>query len=176
MKLLNLSDTKETPAVDIPQPVKVLRESAKPEIPETPPPVQHKKRPRKAIVKHMKIEKLSEPGFENPALKPPSGTDKADAIPKVYVRGMGERQIVSIPLLLINEQLGAAVERFNSCACDDCLRIITNRALDLMPPMYVRVLNAADEDEVNRLIRERRAEAIRVLAKICIGANKKPFH
>jgi len=133
----------------------------------TPPPV---KRPRKAIVKYMKFEKLSESAAENPALK---------AIPvedRVYVRPSGERQIISVPLMLINEQIGTAVERFNACACDECLRVITDRALDLMPPMYIRVINSMDEDEVNRLIKERRQEAIRVLAKICITAHSKPFH
>ena len=56
------------------------------------------RRPRKAIVKYMKLEKLSEPGKENPSLK---------AIPvedRIYVRPSGERQIISIPLMLINEQ------------------------------------------------------------------------
>ncbi|MCL2077157.1 MAG: hypothetical protein FWH08_01975 [Oscillospiraceae bacterium] len=133
------------------------------------------RRRRKAIVKHIKLDKLLEPVAENPALK----AVPAEERDRVYVRVSGtssERQIVSVPLMLINEQLGAAVERFNCCACDECLRAITDSALDLMPPMYVRVINAADEDEVNRLIREQRPEAIRVLARLCISALSKPFH
>jgi hypothetical protein len=113
---------------------------------------------------------------ENPALKAISSEQNEENTDRPFTRSATERQIVSIPLMLINEQLGAAVERFNSCACDECLRGITDSALNLMPPMYVRVVNSADEDEVNRLIREQRAEVIRVLAKICIAANMKPFH
>ncbi|MCL2693592.1 MAG: hypothetical protein FWE60_00625 [Oscillospiraceae bacterium] len=133
-----------------------------------PPP---KKRPRKSITKHMKLESLSAAG-ENPVLTAVPVADKA------YIRasGVAERQIVSVPLLLVNEQLGAAAERFNICTCDVCLRTVTDKALDLMPPMYVRVVNSADEEEVNRLIREKRPEVIRVLAKICIAAGKKAFH
>ncbi|MCL1823429.1 MAG: hypothetical protein FWG44_04430 [Oscillospiraceae bacterium] len=129
-------------------------------------PAAHRR--RKAIVKHMKP--LPEAGEENPALKAITFEDK------VFIRASCERQIVSIPLMLVNEQIGAAVERFNACACDECLRGIINSALDLMPAMYVRVLNGADEEEVNRLIKNGRAEAIRVLAKVCIAANKTPFH
>ncbi|MCL2696915.1 MAG: hypothetical protein FWE74_02400 [Oscillospiraceae bacterium] len=167
LKLLNL---KELPAVDNPQPVKVLQET------EVQPPPEARR--RKNITGHMKLEKLSEEAAENPALKA-IGTGQEDGGPRSFTRpaaALAERQIVSVPVLLITEQLGAAVERFNSCACDECLRGITDKALDLMPPMYVRVVNDKDENEVNRLINERRPEAIRVLAKICIAANKKPFH
>jgi len=124
------------------------------------------KKPRKNITKNMK---LGESNAENPALKalPPEE--------KYYVRMAGERQIVSIPLMLVNEQLGAAVERFNVCACNECLRTITDKSLDLMEPMYVRVVNSLDENEVNRLMKEGRAEAIRVLAKVCISAPGKAF-
>jgi len=176
LKLLNL---KEMPNVGdaVPSvPSKQPEDSGKPphptipDISETP---QKPKRPRKVITKHMKIEKLSEPAGENPALRA-IAVDAGEE--KVFMRSSTERQIVSIPLMLVNEQLGSAVERFNSCACDECLRGITDSALDLIPPMYVRVVNAADEDEVNRLIKEQRAEAIRALAKVCIAANKKPFH
>ena len=153
-----------------------------------------KKRRRRAIVKHMKLEKLSEAGGENPALKAiaelAESAEPAEPIDpnkptkpapeKAFVAAPPEakapKQIVSIPLLLVNEQLGAAVERFNVCACDACLRGISDRALDLMPPMYFRLTTAEDADEVNRLMRERRAEAIRTLAKVCIVALSKPFH
>ncbi|MDR2558259.1 MAG: hypothetical protein LBC86_01755 [Oscillospiraceae bacterium] len=146
-----------------------------PEVPEAPDPLPRKHR-RKTIVKHMKIEKLSEPAEENPALKAIAAEAAEESEPKVFTRSATERQIVSVPLLLITEQLGTAVERFNACACDECLRGIINSAMDSMPPMYVRVVSDTDEAEVNRLIKERRPEIIRILAKICIAANKKPFH
>jgi hypothetical protein len=139
-------------------------------------PAERRKRKRKAIVKHMKLERLSEPGKENPALRAVPPAEEAPQTPRTYIRVSEEKQIVSVPLLLINEQLGAAVERFNVCACDDCLRAITMNSLDLMPPMYLRVVSQADEDEVNRRLQERRAEAIRALAKVCIAALAKPFH
>ncbi|MCL2019909.1 MAG: hypothetical protein FWG70_09155 [Oscillospiraceae bacterium] len=177
LKLLNLSDAKSPDtAAEHGTPSEPAHNcsSPSPEISDTsesaPP---RKKRARKAIVKHMNLEKLSDSREENPALK---SFTAAEGEEKLFVRLSGERQIVSVPLLLINEQLGMAVERFNSCACDECLRGITDKALDLMPPLYVRVIASGDENEVNRLIKERRAEAIRILAKICITANKKPFH
>jgi hypothetical protein len=132
-----------------------------------------RKKPRKNITKHMKPFVPDAP--ENPALKA-INAEIPEAEPKVFTRSVTERQIVSVPLLLITEQLGTAVERFNACACDECLHGIINSALELMPPMYVRVVSDADENEVNRLIREGRPEVIRVLAKICIKANTKPFH
>jgi len=165
LKMLNLN---ETPAAVKPQPVKIISE---PPETNTPVPARH---PRKNITKYLK---LSDTGTANPALKaiePPA--DLPSAAPELYVRISNEKQIVSIPLMLVNEQLGAAVERFNVCACDVCLRAILINAMDLMPPMFVRVVSAKDEEEVNRLIAERRAEAIRVLAKVCITGLSKPFH
>jgi len=178
LKLLNLKEMPNVgdavPSVPSKQPEDSgAQGTAHPTIPDISEPPQKPKRPRKVITKHMKLEKLSEPARENPALKAIAVENNED---RVFMRSATERQIVSIPLMLVNEQLGAAVERFNSCACDECLRGITDSALDLIPPMYVRVVNAADEDEVNRLIKEQRPEAIRALAKICIAANKKPFH
>jgi hypothetical protein len=160
LKMLNLN---ETPAVKQKQPVK--------DMPLTEAEPSAVRRPRKNITKNLK---LSDSGTSNPALR---AIEPEEAKPvKAYIRASDEKQIVSVPLLLINEQLGAAVERFNVCACDECLRGITIAASDLMPPMYVRVTNAADEDEVNRLIAERRAEAIRALARACITALSKPYH
>jgi hypothetical protein len=161
LKALNIEKLPDKPAVVMPEP-------APPEIMPEPAPIAEPspKKPRKNITKNMK---LSEASAENPVIKAIPAEDRT------YVRIAGERQIVSVPLMLINEQLGAAVERFNVCACNVCLRTITDKALDLMQPMYVRVVNSADEDEVNRLMRERRAEAIRVLAKVCISAPGKVF-
>jgi len=144
--------------------------------PTSPPPLKINNR-RKKIIRHMKpLDTPHTVQPENPALKIIAAENGEAVSEKLFTRSATERQIVSVPLMLINEQLGTAVERFNSCACDECLRGITDSALNLMPPMYIRVVNSADEDEVNRLISEQRAEVIRVLAKICIAANMKPFH
>lgn len=174
--MLNLPEVEKKPAdivvVKNPEPAVTAKETLE----TTEPPIR-KKRPRKAIVKHLKFDKLTEASAENPALRAiitePAEEKAFICAPK---EAKAKRQIVSIPLLLINEQLGAAVERFNVCACDDCLRGITDSALAALPPLYVRVINIADENEVNRLIKEHRAEVIRVLAKICITALTKPFH
>ncbi|MCL2637718.1 MAG: hypothetical protein FWD48_05040 [Oscillospiraceae bacterium] len=195
LKLLNLKeyfdigDDGNRPAPNVGNDASALRAASPLKFSETDgapgashPTLERPRRPRKNITKHMKLEKLSESVGENPALKAiteEKNAEPEEIIERVFIRpseSISERQIVSVPLLLILEQLGTAVERFNACACDECLRGITDRALDLMPPMYIRVVNAADENEVNRLIKERRPEVIRILAKICIAANKKPFH
>ncbi|GHV49656.1 hypothetical protein FACS189499_10670 [Clostridia bacterium] len=88
----------------------------------------------------------------------------------------GDIQMVSVPFLLINEQLGTIMDRFSICWCDECCKEITIRALEMLPPQYVRVERKSDEDLVNELVKANRQSVIQVLTKICITAKGKNFH
>jgi len=142
-------------------------EQATPEQPE-PAPSKPKKSRRRAIVKHMK---LSAEAVAVPILPPPpkqSGT--------VYVKPAGERQVVNVVSLLINEQLGYALERFNVCSCGECCREITLRAMRELPPVFVQVSTIDDANEVNLLISRHRPDVIKTLAKLVLAARGNPYH
>lgn len=130
-----------------------------------------KKRPRKTVTKNLKITKLVTEAPLNPTIKQ-IGTEEQP----IYRRIGNEKQIINISFFLINEQLGSILERFNSCTCDDCCRIISEKALKLMPVKFVHVNKKADADEVNACLKELRPEATRILTKLCLTARTKPYH
>ena len=88
----------------------------------------------------------------------------------------GEVQMVSVPFLLINENLGTIMDRFGVCWCDECCKEITIRALEMLPSQYVRVERKSDEELVNELVKANRQSVIQVLTKICITSKGKNFH
>lgn len=144
----------------------------KPEIPpetaETPVKI---KRPRKYITKKLEKESLIAEVPHNPAFRQ-TGADEIG----YFRRQPNEKLIINVSSYLINEQLGSALERFRVCRCDECCRIITEKATAMMPDAFVHVNSKADEDEAGRLIKELRPEAIRVLTKLCISARGKAYH
>lgn len=129
------------------------------------------KRPRKTVIKKPKVLNLfGDNTASNPALR------QAGADEPTYRRHGNERQIVNVSALLICEQLTAALDRFNSCDCDLCCRVITEKALSLMPDCFIRVKTKPDEEYANEEIKRLRPEAIKVLTRLCITARTRPYH
>lgn len=130
-----------------------------------------KKRSRnKTVIKNPEMSKLVGNSAPNPVLK------QAGADEPIYRRHGSERQIVNVSAFLVCEQIGPALERFNSCSCDTCCRVITERALSLMPDCFVHVNAKPDEDKVNGEIKRLRPEAIKILTRLCITARTRPYH
>jgi hypothetical protein len=127
-----------------------------------------KKSRRRAIIRNMR---LKTEGVVPPGLKLPRNETQP-----VYVKPAGERQVVNVVSMLINEQLGAALERFNICACGICCLEITQKALRELPPVFVHVSTVADADEVNEKIARFRPEVIKTLTKIALAARNSPYH
>ncbi len=95
----------------------------------------------------------------NPAIKPP---DK-ESVPIVFVKSETGTQFVNVPFLLINEQLGSIMERFNCCTCDICAAAVTEESLKQLPPLLVRVKRRSEADDVNRAAADMRSDAIRII-------------
>jgi len=106
-----------------------------------------------------------------PLPAPPQNAGKT-----VYVKPAGERQVVNVITLLINEQLGYALERFNICSCAKCCFEITLRALKELPPAIVQVGTIDDADIVNSEINRLRPDVIKVLTKLVMAGRNTPYH
>jgi len=107
-----------------------------------------------------------------PTLKLPQN----DPSHTVYTKPAGERQVVNVVSILLNEQLGTALERFNACACQKCCLEITCRVLKEIPPAFVHVSTINDADEVNGRLSEMRADVIKVITKTVMAGLTKPYH
>ncbi len=110
--------------------------------------------------------------FMNPAVKAP----EKENVPPVFVKSDIGTQYVNIPFLLINEQLGSIMERFNCCTCEKCVAAVTAEALRNIPQTIVRIKRQSDVDAVNRAASDMRSEAIRIITKSVMSVKAMPKH
>ena len=107
----------------------------------------------------------------NPNLRIPDNNE----IPEIYEYTPGF-QLVNVAFLIINEQLGQIMERFNCCMCTKCVTAVTAEALKRIPPMIVPVRRKSDAQKVNELAERSRHEIIKVLTKAVITVKNSPKH
>ena len=129
----------------------------------------NKKSRRRTIIKDINLNNNIAPPVL-PTLKPP----EADAAHTIYTKPAGERQVINVISILLNEQLGAALERFNACACQKCCHEITKRVLNEIAPLFIHVSTIDDAEEVNRKLTELRSEVIKELTKTVMANRSKP--
>lgn len=108
----------------------------------------------------------------NPAIKPP----EHDAVAPVFVKSTSGTQLVNVGFLLINEQLGSAMERFNCCTCEECIGAVSETALKNLPLTIIPVKRKSDEAKVNKAAAELRTEAIKIITKAVISVKTNPPH
>ncbi len=108
----------------------------------------------------------------NPAIRLP----EREVIPNVFVKSENGLQIVNVPFLLINEQLGGIMERFRCCSCEKCVTAATQRALKELPPVFVRVKRKSDAKAVDKAAAQMRGDAIRVITKAVMAVKTNPVH
>lgn len=97
-------------------------------------------------------------------------------IPVIYTKSSPAFQLVNVGFLLINEQLGQIMERFNCCMCEKCVAAITSEALRRIPPLFVEVRRKTDAEKVNVIAARYRAEVTHVLTKAVISVKSFPKH
>lgn len=107
----------------------------------------------------------------NPNLRIPNSNE----IPEIYEYTPGF-QLVNVGFLIINEQLGQIMERFNCCMCAKCAATVTSEALKRIPPIIVPVRRKNDAQKVNELAEKSRHEIIKVLTKAVITVKNNPKH
>ena len=132
-------------------------------------PPKPKRNRRRAITKNMK---LKTEGFAPPSLKLPEGESQH----QTYIKPAGEKQVVNVISMIINEQLGIALERFNVCACLKCCHEITQKVMSEVPPVFVHVSTLVDANEVNEKLNQYRSEVTRVLTKVVLAGRMTPYH
>lgn len=108
----------------------------------------------------------------NPVVKPP----EKESVPALFIKSENGTQFVNIAFLLINEQIGGIMERFNCCTCDKCIDAVTAECFAKLPRAVVKVKRKSDEDTVNRTAAEMRSDAIRIITKAVMFVKSNPRH
>ncbi|MBQ9482636.1 MAG: hypothetical protein IJU82_00455 [Ruminiclostridium sp.] len=112
------------------------------------------------------------PAAMNPAIKPP----EKEAVPAVFLKSDNGTQFVNLSFLLLNEQLGGIMERFNCCTCDKCVAAVTEESLKQLPATIVRVKRKSDAKLVDKAAADERSEAIRIITKAVMFVKSNPRH
>ena len=93
-----------------------------------------------------------------------------------YTWNYGNRQLLNIMTMLINDELGTILERFNVCECGKCCQYITQTALNELPAVFVQAKSKADEQRVNAELNKHRPNVIKTLTRIVISIKSSPIH
>ena len=112
-----------------------------------------------------------------PAVASMTASKAAEKKPNVkYQWNRSGKQIVNIVTMLINEELGAVLERFNACDCDKCCKFVTEVVAGALPSIFVRVKSISGQDAVNDALDKYRPAVIKALTKAVLAAKKAPPH
>ena len=93
-----------------------------------------------------------------------------------YTWNNSGKQIVNIITLLINEELGAVMDRFNVCDCDKRCKFVTEVVAGAIPPVFIRVKSKSGEEAVNQALAKYRTAVIKALTKAVLVIKKNPPH
>ena len=108
----------------------------------------------------------------NPSIRIPDSKE----VPVIFTKHTPAFQLVNVNFLLINEQLGQVMERFNCCMCEKCTAAVTAEVLRKMPPVMVAVRRKSDEEMVNILAAKHRSEVTKLLTKTVMIVRNNPKH
>ena len=86
------------------------------------------------------------------------------------------KQIVNIITMLINEELGAVLDRFNVCDGDKCCKFVTEVVAGAIPPVFIHVKSKSGEEAVNQALAKYRTAVIKALTKAVLVIKKSPPH
>lgn len=116
-----------------------------------------------------------EKSFINDEISPPMNplirVPEDDEIPEVFIKTTPGFQIINVTFLLINEQIGQVMERFNCCTCPKCIASVTAEVLKKAPAVTVEVRHKNDAYRVNLLMAQHKAEISRILTKAVINVK-----
>jgi len=106
----------------------------------------------------------------NPLVRIP----EPDEQPVIFTKNTAGFQLINVTFLLMNEQLGQAMERFNCCTCYKCAAAVTSETLRHFPQVIVPVDRKSDAKIINELAAKHRPQFTAVLAKAIITVKSNP--
>ena len=86
---------------------------------------------------------------------------------------------VNLTELVIKENAGELLRRFNACCCDRCIEELSRRASDKIPSRFIRVTRAVleqDSPELNEQKEPLKKSALSAMIRELIGNKRRHFH
>ena len=96
-----------------------------------------------------------------------------------YYADPNELLTVDLTELVIKENAGELLRRFNACCCDKCIEELTRRAVDKVPSRFARVTRAVLEQGAPELEAQKESlkkSALSAMIRELIGNKRRHFH
>lgn len=114
----------------------------------------------------------------NPMLHIPEDTQDASretTVSKPQTRHTGQITI-DINRIIIDEILDDALRRFNTCHCEKCKRIISEKVLEQVPVKIVTVAPDEEQSVVDSYCNYARKDIYSAIVKTVLANKRRPFH
>lgn len=98
---------------------------------------------------------------------------------KTFVKPVAHRtgQItIDINRIIIDEILDDALMRFNTCHCEKCKKIITEKVLEQVPVKIVTVTQDEEQSVFDSYCSYARKDIYSAIVKVVLANKRKPFH
>lgn len=112
--------------------------------------------------------------MHNPMLHIPEDDEPQQTV-KSVTRHTGQITI-DINRIIIDEILDDALRRFNTCHCEKCKRIISEKVLDLVPVKIVTVTQDEKRSVVDGYCSYARKDIYSAIVKVVLENKRRPFH
>lgn len=83
---------------------------------------------------------------------------------------------IDINRIIIDEILDDALMRFNTCHCEKCKKIITEKVLEQVPVKIVTVTQDEEQSVVDSYCSYARKDIYAAIVKVVLANKRKPFH
>ncbi|MGN0699126.1 MAG: hypothetical protein ACI4JV_10305 [Ruminiclostridium sp.] len=91
-------------------------------------------------------------------------------------RHTGQQITIDINRIIIDEILDDALRRFNTCHCEKCKKIITEKVLEQVPVKIVTVTQDEEQSVVDSYCSYARKDIYSAIVKVVLANKRKPFH
>ena len=111
----------------------------------------------------------------NPMLNLPE--DEPAEEPKAKRQSVRTEQVtIDVNRVIIDEILDDALRRFNTCHCEKCRNIITEKVLEQVPVKIVTVSPDDDKSVVDRYCSYASKDIYSAIVKTVLANKRRPFH
>lgn len=98
------------------------------------------------------------------------------AVSKPVTRRHTGQITIDINRIIIDEILDDALRRFNTCHCEKCKRIISEKVLEQVPVKIVTVTPDEEQSVVDNYCNYARKDIYSAIVKTVLANKRRPFH
>lgn len=87
-----------------------------------------------------------------------------------------EKVTIDINRIILADMLDEALTRFNTCHCDKCKEIITDKVLKIVPVKIVTIRQGEEKATIDKYCEYTKKELSSAIVKVVMANKRQPFH